>query len=265
MLQGMQQQATSVPSANPASFAGLLASLTAPAKKPAAAWSDEGLADDFATISYESALRSHARPRVPDPADHAPIQTATPVAGLRDASKGVASPAAEQVAEKPVALKGHYFSRAEKANKSTWASAPEGCLPLISSGIPSFSADSEAPFPPHALASCTDAGSEAPQNESTTLDRNLKSSSITIRLSKTECAQLRKRAAEAGVTVSAYLRSCTFEAESLRAQVKETLAELRLASSRAEQNSSPQPRQFWPRWVKRMFPPWHGGQRSAPA
>jgi len=32
---------------------------------------------------------------------------------------------------------------------------------------------------------------------------------------------------EAGLTVSAYLRSCTFEAEALRAQVKEALAELR--------------------------------------
>ena len=53
----------------------------------------------------------------------------------------------------------------------------------------------------------------------TALNRNLKSASITIRLSKAECAQLRRRAAEAGLTVSAYLRSCTFEAESLRAEV----------------------------------------------
>jgi predicted DNA binding CopG/RHH family protein len=71
-------------------------------------------------------------------------------------------------------------------------------------------------------------------NESSTLnvistanDRNLKSASITIRLSKAECAQLRARAAEAGLTISAYLRSCTLEAESLRAQVKDTLAQLR--------------------------------------
>jgi len=55
----------------------------------------------------------------------------------------------------------------------------------------------------------------------------LKKASITIRLSEPECAQLRRRASEAGMTVSAYMRSCTFEVESLRAQVKQTLAEIR--------------------------------------
>ena len=60
-------------------------------------------------------------------------------------------------------------------------------------------------------------------------EKNLKDASITIRLSRAECAQLRKRAAEAGLTVSAYMRSCTFEAESLRALVKDTLANLRSA------------------------------------
>ena len=61
----------------------------------------------------------------------------------------------------------------------------------------------------------------------------LKTSSITIRFSEPECAQLRRRASEAGMTVSAYLRSCTLEVESLRAQVKQTLAEIR--------NSTPKP------------------------
>lgn len=58
-------------------------------------------------------------------------------------------------------------------------------------------------------------------------DCDLRSASVTIRLSKAECARLHKHAAEAGVTVSAYLRSCTFEAEALRAEVKTALAELR--------------------------------------
>jgi hypothetical protein len=43
--------------------------------------------------------------------------------------------------------------------------------------------------------------------------------------------QLRKRAADAGLSVSAYLRSCTFDAESLRAQVKDALARLRAGES----------------------------------
>lgn len=57
-----------------------------------------------------------------------------------------------------------------------------------------------------------------------------KCASITIRMSEEDCQQLRDRAAEAGITVSAYLRSCAFEVESLRAQVKQTLAEMRSAS-----------------------------------
>lgn len=58
-----------------------------------------------------------------------------------------------------------------------------------------------------------------------------KRASVTVRMSKAECAQLRQRAIEAGMTVSAYLRSCTFEAESLRAQVKQALAALRAAQA----------------------------------
>ena len=58
---------------------------------------------------------------------------------------------------------------------------------------------------------------------------DLRQASVTIRLSQAECARLHERAAEAGVTVSAYLRSCTFEAEALRAEVKAALADLRAA------------------------------------
>jgi len=62
-------------------------------------------------------------------------------------------------------------------------------------------------------------------------DGELRSASVTVRLSGQELEQLRQRAIEAGLTVSAYLRSCTFEAESLRAQVKAALAELRKAGT----------------------------------
>jgi hypothetical protein len=68
--------------------------------------------------------------------------------------------------------------------------------------------------------------------------------SVTVRLSEAENVQLRQRAAEAGLTVSAYLRSCVLEAETLRAQVKEALAQLREASE--EQRSAPHtPRRWW--------------------
>jgi hypothetical protein len=85
----------------------------------------------------------------------------------------------------------------------------------------------EAPPTAHAANSGADPQLEARNENTTGADRNLKSASVTIRLSKTEFAQLRMRASEAGLTVSAYLRSCTLEAEALRAQVKDTLAQLR--------------------------------------
>jgi hypothetical protein len=94
---------------------------------------------------------------------------------------------------------------------------------------------------------------EASHENSAAHDRNLKSASITIRLSKTECDQLRKRAAEAGLTISAYLRSCTFEAESLRAMVKDTLAQLRSEPSKEDQDATSTAKRSWfGRWRRRL-------------
>jgi len=72
-----------------------------------------------------------------------------------------------------------------------------------------------------------------------------KSASITIRMSHAECAQLRKRADAASLTVSAYMRSCILEAETLRAQVKEALAELRAATPDEGRTSSRATRRWW--------------------
>jgi hypothetical protein len=89
---------------------------------------------------------------------------------------------------------------------------------------------------------------------STLADRNLKTASVTIRLSEAECAQLRTRAAESGLTVSAYLRSCTFEAESLRAQVKEALAHLRSSASPPGKGVPVNARASRTRWFHRLWP-----------
>ena len=67
--------------------------------------------------------------------------------------------------------------------------------------------------------------------------KNRKTSSITIRLTKEEQTQLHDRAAAAQLSVSAYLRSCIFEAESLRAQVKEALSQIR-ATAQANRPSA---------------------------
>lgn len=56
----------------------------------------------------------------------------------------------------------------------------------------------------------------APRVSIATVEETRKRASVTVRLSAAEYEQLHMRAAEAGLTVSAYLRSCTFEAEALR-------------------------------------------------
>ena len=55
----------------------------------------------------------------------------------------------------------------------------------------------------------------------------LKQCTISVRLNRAESEILRLRAAESGMTISAYIRSCVLEADQLRAQVKMALAELR--------------------------------------
>jgi hypothetical protein len=50
---------------------------------------------------------------------------------------------------------------------------------------------------------------------------------VSIRLTDPEFAILRDRADESGISVSAYMRSCVLEAETLRAQVKQAMAEMR--------------------------------------
>ena len=79
-----------------------------------------------------------------------------------------------------------------------------------------------------------DAGTEAGAAAQTTAECERRAARLTIRLSHTESARLKQRAAEAGLTVSAYLRSCALEADLLRAQVKQALAEIRSGKTGTE-------------------------------
>ncbi|MDE3186161.1 MAG: ribbon-helix-helix protein, CopG family [Acidobacteriota bacterium] len=201
----MQETAEASPTLSAASFAALLASLAAPAAEtvpePASA-ADDALADDVATLSYEQALRAHARYR---PAD---------------------------------------------------AGALPGLSPATRPGNPATRQNKQTVRPP-----------ESAKRHPAVPRENRKSASITIRLSEEEAAQLRERAAEAGMTVSAYLRSCAFEVEALRTQVKQALSEIRSAAP-AEEPGSPAPgRAFSPQptWRARLFPRWAGSQRPAHA
>jgi predicted DNA binding CopG/RHH family protein len=223
MLHAMQQPTASAPAATSPSFAALLATLAAPTQspgdkslpegqKPASAWCDDDLADDVATLSYESALKTHARYH---PTDQSLTQAANPA---------------------PYCF--------EEASSALSAAPPRPA--------------------PRAMTNLADKANRLP---SAPCERNLKDASITIRMSKAECAQLHERAAEAGLTVSAYLRSCTFEAESLRAMVKDALAQLRSETSQAKP-AAPHRRSLLGRLARRLsgfLPSWHNSQRIARA
>jgi hypothetical protein len=182
----MQEPQAAVPSTASATFASVLAALAAPTEERIADWNDDDFQDDVTTISYEQALRTHARFR---PADIDQISTM------------------------------HETPTSRPHSKSEWPSAA-------------------------------------------TKDR--KAASITIRLSQAECAQVRQRASDAGLTVSAYLRSCVLEAESLRKQVKEALTQLRPSSAavpQAEERKLPRTRS----WQARMFSRWSHGSHGTGA
>lgn len=170
------------PSLTSSSFASLLSELAEPEEKALPKWNDEGFADDVASLSYERALRAHARYRPAEP-DHAPERAATKPATLGRNSR-------------------------ELPSKNTLANAEQGP----------------------------------------------KSASITLRISQAECTQLRERAAEAGLTVSAYLRSCAFEVESLRAQVKEALAQMRPEHRAESKFSADTDQRSGSRWLARLLP-----------
>lgn len=131
------------------SFGDLLASFTS--KLQSDGWDDSALEDDVTTISYEQALSSARRSRMP-----------------KDAARSLVPDESQT---------GEVLSTQVRKTR---------CYP----------------------------------------EKKHKGASITIRVTAEEHAQLHERAAAAQVSVSAYLRSCIFEAEALRAEVKEALAQI---------------------------------------
>lgn len=91
---------------------------------------------------------------------------------------------------------------------------------------------------------------------------------ISVRLNEAEARMLRGRASESELSVSDYLRSCVLEADQLRMQVKQVLAEMR---TRAQETAAlkeslpaadvpaqpPVPEPRWKRWLTAMRSPAH--------
>lgn len=229
----MSHTESSAPSSTAAGFAGLLSALISPrpAAKPASdepAWNDEDLAQDVATLSYESALRNHARYT-------SAAQDKTSYGEISDAEGDFDEEIPEEVAAFAEKLPG----------------APESAVAVP---MAARDADVEAESAPHV---------------SRPIVHKLKKASITIRLSEPECEQLHQRAEEAGMTVSAYLRSCTFEAEALRSQVKEALVQMRAAAAASVRAAQPL-RHTWRDWavfvwLRRILTPPESGPHAARA
>jgi hypothetical protein len=171
------------------SFAGFLASIALPDQKfppqPETDWGDDGLADDIAHLSYEGALKGHAKHW-----------------GVATSPHGESSAADASLAD-------------DQAPSATARQISQSDQEAGASAIP----DATGTF-------INIAGVAPPAQR----PGRLKSVRVTIRMDVAEYARIRNRAAEAGMAVSAYLRACASEADSLRAQVKEALATLRCES-----------------------------------
>jgi predicted DNA binding CopG/RHH family protein len=278
----MPQPAPSPPSSNPTSFAGLLASFAAPGqKKPPArdlgretardrardrARDPDGLEDDVATLSYERALRAHARYHAPEEALGSAGLAAAEIPAFAHPEPALPGPALpEPTLPEPSFAEPLRIFEADPMLPGEAPASADGQAETNSAA--QFAADAGQ----NMAGQAHPAGLDLPAG----LDRNLKTASITIRLSPSECAQLRRRAAEAGLTVSAYLRSCTFETEALRALVKDTLAKMRADGMRADggrfdevrdQPATPSlARRWWRELLARFWPRERVDQRVAQA
>ena len=288
----MPPPAPSPPSSNPTSFAGLLASFAAPGqKKPPArdlgretardrardrARDPNGLEDDVATLSYERALRAHARYHAPEEALASAGLAAADIPAVARPEPALPGPALpEPTLPEPSLAEPLRIFEADPMLPGEAPASADGHAETNSAA--QFAADAGQNMAGQDMAGqdMADQAHPAGLDLPAGLDRNLKTASITIRLSPSECAQLRRRAAEAGLTVSAYLRSCTFETEALRALVKDTLAKMRADGMRADggrfDEVRDQPvtpslaRRWWRELLARFWPRERVDQRVAQA
>ncbi len=114
----------------------------------------------------------------------------------------------------------------------------------------------------HARTKASSVGASKSPHAPRAKDSAPRAAIVTLRLSHAESAQLHERAAEAGLTVSAYLRSCVFEVEALRTEVREALSQFRSAAPRDPHVTCKPAQSASPTWRSRFFPRWSRGQGS---
>lgn len=201
-------------------FAGLLAKMSS-SERNARTWlaenDDPAMQDEIIPLSYEQALKKHARRPTP--------------AQTTERIDRVASLLAETLAER-------------REHSAANVDQPKTIEPKKTFPASEIEWDSKE-FQQDTLTLNTASVHVPVANET-------KAVSITLRMSQQEAAQVRKRAADAGLTMSAYIRSCVCEAELLRAQVKTALIEMRQASEHKNTNvTHPANRPWWNRLAAR--------------
>jgi hypothetical protein len=180
--------------------------------------------EEITSLSYEQALRKHARRPAVDQTSERIDRLATMAAeALEERRKQ-----AKAIEQEPIIE--------ELRKTDNFAAGESAAFNLFDEELPSDTVHFTTPGPQPAT--------EVIKAVET------KAVSITLRVSQQEANQLRKRAADAGLTVSAYIRSCVCEADLLRAQVKSALIEMRQAGTQTNFNSSAN-RHWWGRLVAR--------------
>ena len=247
----------------------------ASSKRKSTGWNDDALEDDVTVISYEQALRTHTRTR-PRPADPPERPLGLPqdlpqnlsADFSQDLSPDLSLDLPAEFSPNPIRPSpydefGPQRRKPPASVRPAFGNAASMSPATMSPGSAETRGWDPAITSPD-VATSANAGLAAPPD---TLAENRKSASITIRLSKPECAQLHQRATAAGLTTSAYLRSCVFEAESLRAQVVETLAQLRSATPAAPKAATPALKSVAPAAPSRswLFPRWNWVRRTLSA
>lgn len=199
--------------ANPADFAAMLTKIRLP-ERDARSWlaadNDFAANEEIIPLSYEQALKKHAR-----------RHSATPTTDRIDR---VASLLAENLAER------REQTLAESMNSLTGMPADYSSATEIDWNIQDLQQEAQP------LQTAASAPLGVPET---------KAVSVTLRMNRQEASQVRQRAADAGLTVSAYIRSCVCEAEVLRAQVKSALQEMRQASEQKMIRTLPHTNRPW--------------------
>ena len=208
--------------------------------------------DDTVLLSYEQALRTHSRYH----AEQAPETLSAKSAQLSEStpSHHTATPAAEcnPVQPPPTLL----TSGKTKTSKSTKI-GQQKALPVIQQRNSVLTVAQNSALDPEVnitsqeteispvshlsplddsliedeLSLSPSPGRNGGKTQSTTRSYRIldqRCATISVRLSSSEVERLRSRAEESQMSISSYLRSCVLEADQLRAQVKQALAELRV-------------------------------------